>query len=541
MMTDDIETTIEELQGGADKLINFRPVLFCAIFLGLGIGLLRAAQAGNGYFLYLIPLFTALVLLCVYRTKRTAFSVLALGLFFVLGVGGFALQTASFCKGRAYNGEFVFTGRVIEYTENDGRFSVLMDGINIDGKEENGRLVAYLPASFAETIALSDTLLLRGKVQSNYQLFSKDKLRVYALENNIRFYAYAEDCAITGNQFDLFLYIRSQIEATIKLGMDDTPSSVMIAVLTGNTDFIDEGLLDSVRRGGIAHIFAVSGLHVGALFGFCLWLIRKTPLRKMSKTARFFLLAGVLLPYGGICGFSPSILRSIITCLALYAARLLGIGTDGIENISFAAIVVLLFTPSALFSIGFQLSFAACYGIAFLSRPIKAGCVALAEKIIKPKGNREDHPQGVCALAFEKSVAFFSVTLSAQLATLPLLIQSFGYLSVWSLLLNCVAVPLIGALFPLFLLTVLLAVVFPISLAPILLYIPNLLWSALLLVFQLTDFSAITLNGFTIFPVSLLAYFLALSFLSDKWNVRKIEKGIYFTLFILAFFVTGAV
>ena len=543
MMRDNIKNTVEEetLQGGADKLINFRPVLFCTIFLGLGIGFWHAVKTEGAYWFFLIPLLIAVVLSCVYRTKRALYVIAALTAAFLIGMGGFAFQTARFTDGKGYDGEFVCTGRVVEIAESDEGFSVLIDGIFIDGNSERGKLVAYLPTSFADKVELSDTLLLRGRVRSNYRLFSENGFRAYALENNIRFYAYAEDCAVTGNEFDLFLFIRSRIENRIKAGMDETPASVMLATLTGNTTFIDEGLLENVRRGGIAHIFAVSGLHVGALFGFLLLLVRKTPLRKASKTTRFFLLAGMLLFYGGVCGFSPSILRAIVTCLALYGAKLIGIGTDFIENISFAAIIVLLLSPVSLFHIGFQLSFAACYGIAFLSRPIRVICYKLADKIVKPQENAEDHPQGLRRLAFQNAVSFLSVTLSAQLATLPLLIQAFGYVSVWSLLLNCFAVPLISALFPLFLLAVVIATLLPIAVSTVLLYIPNLIWSALLLVFQIFDFSVVAIEGFKVLPVSLLAYYLALSFLSDKWNFSKRTRGLYFALFAVTFFTVGMV
>ena len=545
-MKDDSKSTVEKQRkanGGADKLINFRPVLFCALFLGFGMACCYFIKSDGAYLLWCALPILLLIALLFFRTKLALYRVLTLVAVFAVGMGAFVLQTASFTKGTAYDNECVFKGKVVDRTETADLFSITLDGVNIDGKQEKGRLVAYLPASFAETVSLSDEVLLRGKVRSDYRLFSDGKFRSYAIENNIRFYAYADDCAVTGRVFDPFLSVRSRMETVIRAGMDETPASVTLAVLTGNTDLMDNELLDNVRRGGIAHIFAVSGLHVGALFGFFLWLVKKTKLQKLPKIARFGLLATAILFYGGGCGFSASVVRAIATCLALYASNLIGIGKDGIESVSLAAIIVLLLSPVSLFAVGFQLSFAACYGIAFLSLPIRKTCYAVGRKFISEEKRKEaeNHPPSVSARIMRKCVSYFSVTLSAQLATAPLLLYAFGYLSVWSLLLNGIAVPLISAFFSLLLALVLLACVLPIGACFAVLYLPNMLWSAFLLLFQLADFSAFTPAGFCLQPLSFAPYFLALTFLSDKWNLPKWVRFTVCGALLLTFWVMGII
>ncbi len=545
-MKDDCKHTVEKhtkTNGGADKLINFRPVLFCALFLCFGIACAYSVKSDGAYLLWCALPLLLIVIFLFFRTKRVLFSLLTLAVFFAVGAGAFAMQTASFTKGTAYDGEFVFKGKVVERTETAERFSVTLDEVNIGGKEEKGRLVAYLPASFAETVSLSDEVLLRGRVRSDYRLYSNGAFRSYAVENDIRFYAFAGDCAVTGRSFDPFLAVRSRMEKVIRAGMDETPASVTLAVLTGNTDLMDSELLDNVRRGGIAHIFAVSGLHVGALFGFFLLLVHKTKLRKLPKIARFCLLATAILFYGRVCGFSASVVRAIATCLSLYASKLIGMGTDSIENISLAAIIVLLLSPFSLFAIGFQLSFSACYGIAFLARPIRKACYAVGSKFVSEEKRKEaeDHPLNIGARIAHSCVSYLSVTLSAQLATAPLLLYAFGYLSVWSLLLNGLIVPVISALFPFLLLLVLLACVLPIGASLAVLYLPNMLWSAFLLVFQLADFSAFTPTVFLLQPLSLVPYYLALTFLSDKWNLSKRVRFILFGMLFVTFLLMGII
>jgi competence protein ComEC len=292
--------------------------------------------------------------------------------------------------------------------------------------------------------------------------------------------------------------------------------------------------LQNVRYGGIAHIFAVSGLHVGALFAVCLTLF-KGRLQVLPRYVRFLSVAVVLLLYGGVCGYSASILRATVMCLCSYLCRLWFFGSDGLERIGFAGIVVLLISPATLFDIGFQLSFSACLGIVVLYRPISRLCYGLADKIVPPAEDAKDKPRSIPRRIFRFFVGLFTTTVSAQIATAPLLLNTFGFLSGWSLLLNMLFVPIVSALFSLALCVAFVACLLPLSVAPFLLYAPSVVWSALLLLFHVVDFSTFALksNGISLFSRAL--YAVACSFLTDKWNLTKGLKILLFCLFLFCF------
>ena len=119
-----------------------------------------------------------------------------------------------------------------------------------------------------------------------------------------------------------------------------------------------------------------------------------------------------------------------------------------------------------------------------------------------------------------KSVfSLVSVSLAAQIATAPVLLQSFGYVSCWAMLLNLLFVPLISASFSLLLLFVVIACMLPVSAASVVLYLPSMLWSAVLLVFEACDFSSFMIRGFSTTAGGMICYYLACTFFSDKWNV----------------------
>jgi predicted membrane metal-binding protein len=130
-----------------------------------------------------------------------------------------------------------------------------------------------------------------------------------------------------------------------------------------------------------------------------------------------------------------------------------------------------------------------------------------------------------------KVFSFLAVTVSAQLFTAPVLIDAYGYLSAWGLLLNILFVPCVGFIFSLTLGFSALACFLPSSFSVVFLWIPNLLWNISLLIFQTLDFpvifDSVTQNGLAVF-----CYYSFLIVLSGKFNVKKNEKK--FLLCILA-------
>jgi ComEC/Rec2-related protein len=341
-------------------------------------------------------------------------------------------------------------------------------------------------------------------------------------------------------------------------GMNEEAATVFYAILTGDSSGIETGLLDNVRKGGIAHIFAVSGLHVGALYAACRALFEKTKLKQTPRAVRFAVVSSVIIFYGGICGFSPSVVRAAVMCLVLYASALVGLKSDLVNNTGRAGLLILLLNPAALFGLGMQLSFVASLSIGVFSRTvadtIERGVDALSERIKnsktfcalfqkpkdeeKPAGGKKEEQPNAAAVYFAKKrkravIAFVAATISAQIGTLPFQLDAFGYISIWALLLNCAFVPMISAAFSFMLAFAALALLAPIAVSSVLLYMPSVFWNTLLLLFHVLDFSAVV-TGFS-FGFSMIAYYIALILLSEKINLKKWVK---IPLSALAFVVT---
>lgn len=521
------------------KLLNFRPAAFAAVFLCLGIFSAAALLCFGLPVFYLAFALPLVILFRKGKRKQTAIVTLLLLVAFWVGFFSAFCKIEGFQKATVYeSGEYYVAGKIVSENETAYGYKLVLGDLQIDGKAEKGKLIAYLPLSFKGSVVQGNRVLLQGKLTTNEALSLQGEIDWYAFSDELRYTLQAKTCAVTDRPFSLFVFLRERVEAVLYAGMNETSAAVTMAILTGNDDGIESGLLENMRRGGIAHVFAVSGLHIGALFAFTLALITKTPLNNLSKGARFALVAAVLLFYGGVCGFSASITRAITICLCFYAAKLLALETDFLDALGVAAIVILLFHPLSLFEAGFQLSFAACLGLALLTRPMEKLCYKIVgdRRAKLPPTEQDMHPLGVRERIKRACVSFVSVSLSAQIATAPLCLAYFGYLSYLSLFLNFLFVPLVSAAFSILLTFVCAAAVIPIAWSGVVLYIPNVAWSAVLLLFQTIDFSAFCIENVIVPTAGLICYFLALSFVSDKWNLSKpVRIALAVLCFLLSF------
>lgn len=524
-----VARTLETEEETVEKLFNFRPLFFAAVFLCVGVvfSYLRIFfHLSNWWMTALLPI--AITPIFFKRTTETRFKALlatsALVLSFCVGSIAFSLQISSYVDcGYYQNTSAVVVGTVENTTKDEEGVWVTLKDVYIEKNKEKGKLISYLPLSFCENLQLADRVLLRGKVDTETDLFKKGEFQAYAIGDDIRFRLYGvESCVKTGRTFSLFAFIRQRIDDTVYAGMDETSAAVTMALLTGDASGIEKGLLENIRYGGIAHIFAVSGLHVGALYAFCLGLFKKTRLKTCAKPVRFVVMSALMLTYAGVCGFSASVVRATTICLSAYAASLIGTETDFLQSLGFAAIVVLLFSPTALFEAGFQLSFSACLGLALLSRPIGEVLQKIAVRFVGKKN--PDSPLNVPQRIARAIVSFLSACLAAQLMTLPIQLSAFGYVSVWGLLLNCIFVPIISGVFAVLLAVTLLTCLLPTVLSAVFLYAPSVVWSAVLLAFEAFDFSSFAITGLTISNSASVCYYAGMQFLSDKWNVGRKQK-----------------
>jgi len=234
------------------------------------------------------------------------------------------------------------------------------------------------------------------------------------------------------------------------------------ALITGDRGGIDEAEKEAFKRTGVAHILAISGLHVGvvALFGyyFAIVLLKRSETLMLAfnikKAAVAFSLIPVLL-YAATAGFQVSTTRAVIMVAAFGAAFFLNRGRDFLNTIALAALIILLASPYSVWDLSFQLSFSAVFAIVYMTPRLDALIPKNAKKpAVILKDNRFASLAGIITRKLRPA---FLVTLAAGAATAPILAVNFHRVSLVGMAANLVAVPLTGVVVPLLLTGSLLA------------------------------------------------------------------------------------
>ena len=208
---------------------------------------------------------------------------------------------------------------------------------------------------------------------------------------------------------------------------DQRVAGLITAELTGDKyDIADEDY--AIMRGaGLAHLFAVSGLH-------CAFLISLLELLVPRRRQRLFcgVAMAALAFYACMVGLTPSVVRACVMQGFLLAGPLFRRESDSLTSLGAALMVILIANPFAAASIGLQLSFAATFGIAALAGRLY--------RVFPVYGGRNKHLRRW--LAFLR--ANLSISLSSMICTVPLAAYYFNTLSLVSPLSNLLAVPLAG-------------------------------------------------------------------------------------------------
>ena len=211
------------------------------------------------------------------------------------------------------------------------------------------------------------------------------------------------------------------------------------SITTGETSHISEELRDAFNVTGLTHILSISGSHFGIfsvlLFGVFRFFIHALPYRILQRITIFLtpsqgaaiLCLPFMLAYLGLSGASIPAVRSFIM-IGLFLLGLL-IGRKGfwLNSLLFAAFMIVLWDPEALFNLSFQLSFLAVLCIGF-----------------SISDDREEKRKDQKIYRYIKNTVL--MTLSASIGTAPLVAYYFHYFSLISPLSNLLIAPFIGFL-----------------------------------------------------------------------------------------------
>ena len=280
-----------------------------------------------------------------------------------------------------------------------------------------------------------DRVLLEGVVEAPPQLDEFDYPSYLARQGIGSVMSFPEVTLLDeGHGFALYrwLYsVRRRIADSLGQAVPEPQASLGQALLLGLRDSLPEELVDDFRATGTSHILAISGLHLGILLGMSLsvsqhWFGRRRNLYLVLPLLLIWL-------YALISGMSPSVTRAAIMGSVYVAALFFGRPRSAFPALGLAAVLMVAVNPDVLWSISFQLSFAAMAGIALMAEPLSERIQAFYQVRLKPESAPSQLLSPVSHVA--------AMTIAATVATLPLIAFYFQQVSLVGLPTTALTLP----------------------------------------------------------------------------------------------------
>ena len=289
---------------------------------------------------------------------------------------------------------------------------------------------------------IGDKISFVGTIKSS-NVLSSNGVFIFAYKQDIRYIANTNSAQLKNityeqNKLGFFDETRMFIKNTIYNNMDERNAGLCYAIFVGDLSGVDYDIVENFRATGVAHLLAVSGLNTSLMAIVLVWFLGKIKIKPKYSVLIVFLM---LLFYCFICNFCASCLRASLMSVFLLFSKAFGKQNDSLNSISLSGIVLLLCCPLFLFDLSFLLSYACVFGMVMLG-PV------FYKFFLK------------CKLGKFVSMNL-AISLAAEITTLVLCVNTFGYISVVGLLVNLLVCPIMEYVYITCFVSLLISLVMP--------------------------------------------------------------------------------
>ena len=311
--------------------------------------------------------------------------------------------------------------------------------------------------------------------------------------------------------------LRFEIQKRIKKYSSKKTAGLITGLLLADRSGIDYEIREQFINAGVIHVLAVSGLHVGFI-AFIFYLV----FNRFNIYARYILTIAGLLLFMVTTGIPPSVFRATVMAILLLFTFIFNRSYNSFNALTLAAFIILLVNPEEIFNPGFQLSFSAVLSILIF--------YPLFQRFIKFHFQQK---------SIRYILLFLSVSLAAQIGTLPFTLFYFHKISVISLLMNLFVIPIIAVIISVAVIT--LFVSFFSSWLALIYGSANNFFSDLL--FRIVasggnnEFSFIYINEFSLLDVLIFYFFVTILFITFQYFHSVLSKSVLMILIFLNIYI----
>lgn len=465
-----------------------KKIFIALIGLLAGIGLFISFETINPIYILSISAVMALILLFIDK-KLMAFPI-ALSIGFSLSF--YKLDSYRLIDNSDEKLEITITEK--RKVDDSYRFFVKVRGANISEKS-----VIFTEEDFpiGQKYLIDGEIALANK-NTNPNLFNyRNYLISKGIGSNIKIKRIYKE----GRSSSILLNLRNKfynyIHSIFENNLNKNSANFVISVVLGENLIQNEDIKDL----GLAHILAVSGLHIDLLIGFILYVFSKINLNYRYGYISALTLAFL---YGALIGFPYSIVRVLIINLIGFLAFLYQYPEDKIKSLLIAALVILLYNPFVVLNAGFVLSFVATSGV-YLIYP----------KLMKYINKH----------LLAESIGF---TTAIQATLLPFTAYYYGKINFISILANFLIVPVFTLAMYIIFAIIIFYPILSFIMTPFFVIINYLLESMLNLTLMLNSFKFLNIEFIhQSILISIYLYFLILVSIYIKKSNKKLIKNFY--------------
>lgn len=311
-------------------------------------------------------------------------------------------------------------------SQEESRYIVEVHNIKDNGIDKNIKEKVSLKIIGSKVLALGDEIRFKGILReplpnTNPRLYNH---KLNLLMDNIFTTVTIKDYSVidTDQSMPNILYKLKgnfiiKVEETFQYYFTGKSSDLMKSILLGKTSYLDQESIQQIRDLGLAHILAVSGLHIGIITGVLLFLFAYIGL---NRKLNIVLTVTILWLYAYIIGNPLSVLRANIMFTLLLLANLWAEPYDSINALFFALFILIIINPYWILDLGFQLSFIATFSILYLTPRLNQIFYSKDSNIMK---------------------ALVGI-LSVQIGLFPILSYYFNRIPIMSILANLLFIPI---------------------------------------------------------------------------------------------------